>query len=56
MNSERYPTFKDKGFLINHAESIMDFYHPICIDKEIGGFFIILEMMGVFMTLVQGIW
>ena len=39
MNSERYPTFKDKGFLINHAKSIMDFYHPICIDKEIGGFF-----------------
>ena len=39
MNSERYPAFKDKGFLINHAESIMDFYHPICIDKEIGGFF-----------------
>ena len=39
MNSERYPTFKDKGFLINHAKSIMDFYHPICIDKESGGFF-----------------
>ena len=39
MKSERYPAFKDKGFLIKHAKSIMDFYHPICIDKEIRGFF-----------------
>jgi len=39
MNSKRDPVFKDKGFLINHASSIMDFYHPRCIDYDLGGFF-----------------
>jgi len=39
MKSNRLPVFKDKAFLINHARSIMDFYHPRCIDNELGGFF-----------------
>jgi len=39
MKSNRLPAFKDKAFLVNHARSIMDFYHPRCIDNELGGFF-----------------
>ena len=33
------PIFNDKRFLIDHIESIMKFYHPHCIDNNIGGFF-----------------
>ena len=39
MHSDKTPVFRDKDFLIKHAESIMHFYHPRCIDKEKGGFF-----------------
>ena len=31
--------FKDSGFLEDHIRSILDFYHPRCIDKENGGFY-----------------
>ncbi len=33
------PTFTSKEFLLEHIKSIMTFYHPRCIDKELGGFF-----------------
>ena len=33
------PTFNSKEFLLEHISSIMSFYHPRCIDKEVGGFF-----------------
>jgi len=33
------PTFTDKEFLLGHINSIMDFYHPQCVDTEVGGFF-----------------
>ena len=39
MSTKQPPAFKDKAFLINHARSIMDFYHPRCIDYDLGGFF-----------------
>ncbi len=39
MSTKQLPAFKDKAFLINHARSIMDFYHPRCIDYDLGGFF-----------------
>ena len=39
MSSLSNPKFKDKEFLVSHISSIMSFYHPHCIDKEIGGFF-----------------
>ena len=39
MSTNQLPVFKDKVFLINHARSIMDFYHPRCIDYDLGGFF-----------------
>ena len=39
MSTKELPVFKDKAFLINHARSIMDFYHPRCIDYDLGGFF-----------------
>ena len=39
MSTKQLPVFKDKVFLINHARSIMDFYHPRCIDYDLGGFF-----------------
>ena len=39
MSTKELPVFKDKVFLINHARSIMDFYHPRCIDYDLGGFF-----------------
>jgi len=39
MNVNVMPVFKDKAFLINHVSSIMDFYHPGCIDYDLGGFF-----------------
>jgi len=55
MSTKQLPVFKDKVFLINHARSIMDFYHPRCIDYDLGGFFHQLEMMEVFMIQVQDI-
>ena len=39
MSSLSNPKFKDKEFLVGHISSIMDFYHPHCIDNEVGGFF-----------------
>ena len=39
MNSKIEPKFKDRDFLIDHIQSIMDFYHPNCIDIEKGGFY-----------------
>ena len=33
------PGFRDRTFLVRHIESIMDFYHPRCIDQPNGGFF-----------------
>jgi len=39
MNSKIEPKFKDRDFLIDHIQSIMDFYHPNCIDSEKGGFY-----------------
>ena len=39
MKSKSNPVFRDKKFLTEHISSIMDFYHPHCIDKEFGGFF-----------------
>jgi len=39
MNSKIKPKFKDRDFLIDHIQSIMDFYHPNCIDSEKGGFY-----------------
>ena len=32
------PDFRSEAFLVKHASSIMDFYHPRCIDPE-GGFY-----------------
>ena len=39
MSSLSNPKFKDKEFLVDHISSIMSFYHPHCIDNEVGGFF-----------------
>jgi len=39
MSTKQLPVFKDKVFLVNHARSIMNFYHPRCIDYDLGGFF-----------------
>ncbi|MDC0198049.1 AGE family epimerase/isomerase [Candidatus Thioglobus sp.] len=39
MNPINEPKFKDKDFLINHIQSVMDFYHPSCIDSKNGGFY-----------------
>ncbi|MDX1653630.1 MAG: AGE family epimerase/isomerase [Candidatus Competibacteraceae bacterium] len=36
---EQQPDFRDPGFLVRHIESIMAFYHPRCIDSDVGGFF-----------------
>ena len=33
------PKFTSKEFLLEHISSIMSFYHPRCIDREVGGFF-----------------
>lgn len=33
------PRFQDREFLTRHIQSIMDFYHPACIDRDNGGFF-----------------
>ena len=33
------PIFNDKRFLIDHIESVMNFYHPHCINNNTGGFF-----------------
>lgn len=33
------PNFRDPNFLVRHIQSIMDFYHPRCIDRSHGGFF-----------------
>ena len=32
------PVFNSKSFLLEHISSIMDFYHPHCIDEKEGGF------------------
>jgi mannose/cellobiose epimerase-like protein (N-acyl-D-glucosamine 2-epimerase family) len=39
MNSKIETKFKERDFLIDHIQSIMDFYHPNCIDSEKGGFY-----------------
>ena len=39
MNSKIKTKFKERDFLIDHIQSIMDFYHPDCIDSEKGGFY-----------------
>ncbi len=39
MNQAINPNFRSKDFLIDHIKSIMDFYHPHCIDNKVGGFF-----------------
>ena len=39
MNSKINPNLKIEIFYRSHAQSIMDFYHPNCIDREKGGFF-----------------
>lgn len=31
-------SYRDPGFLRNHIQSIVDFYHPVCIDNELGGY------------------
>ncbi len=31
-------SFRDAAFLRDHIRSIMSFYHPVCIDKELGGY------------------
>lgn len=31
-------SYRDAAFLTNHIKSIMAFYHPICIDREYGGY------------------
>ena len=56
MSSLSNPKFKDKEFLVSHISSIMDFYHPHCIDNEVGGFFSIFVMMEVFMISKPGTW
>lgn len=33
------PQFRDPEFLTRHIQTIMDFYHPRCIDRINGGFF-----------------
>lgn len=33
------PRFRDPAFLTRHIQSIMNFYHPRCIDRVNGGFF-----------------
>ncbi len=31
-------SFRDPAFLRKHIRSIISFYHPVCIDKELGGY------------------
>ncbi|MEM7128210.1 MAG: AGE family epimerase/isomerase [Chloroflexota bacterium] len=31
-------SYRDSAFLRNHIQSILSFYHPICIDNELGGY------------------
>ena len=31
-------SFRDSGFLRDHIKSIISFYHPVCIDRENGGY------------------
>ncbi|MCU4674125.1 AGE family epimerase/isomerase [Catenovulum sp. 2E275] len=38
MNSQTYPDFYSKSFLLKHIRSILDFYDPIVID-DTGGYF-----------------
>ena len=33
------PQFRDPAFLKSHIESTMAFYHPRCIDRDLGGFY-----------------
>ena len=39
MANLKKPKFKSNEFLIEHIKSIMAFYHPQCIDNDVGGFF-----------------
>ena len=50
------PIFNDKGFLIDHIESVMKFYHPHCINNNTGGFFQYFRDDAVFMILIPSIW
>lgn len=34
-----FPDFRSKGFLLSHMREIMDFYYPICINKDDGGYY-----------------
>ncbi len=38
MNTQSYPNFYSKSFILDHIRSILDFYDPIVIDKS-GGYF-----------------
>ena len=38
MANLKKPKFKSNEFLIEHIKSIMAFYHPQCIDNDVGGF------------------
>lgn len=31
-------TYRNSAFLRNHIQSIISFYHPVCIDKDVGGY------------------
>lgn len=33
------PDFRSKDFLLAHMREIMDFYHPICLNEEDGGYY-----------------
>jgi len=34
-----FPDFRSKTFLLGHMREIMDFYHPICLNTEDGGYY-----------------
>ena len=38
LPNKTLPRFENKNFLLGHIDSIMDFYHPRCVDEKIGGF------------------
>ncbi len=31
-------SYRDPAYLRNHMRTIMSFYHPVCLDKELGGY------------------
>jgi len=33
------PDFRSKAFLLDHMQEILDFYHPICLNHEDGGYY-----------------